>query len=173
MEQEPQQIEPQNQESQQTESQQTESQPCQTTTSLFPDDFNLDATEKKINEKICTSDDLKKAVEYIQKCRDTSVENNLEYFILDLKNYNPLVRKSVMTQLLERFKYVGKPVDDIIFNVVSIVMNNQNQKTSNVYDRPIVRVSYISPADTEYIVATTKNFGESMTTYVMKTPVKK
>lgn len=156
----------------QNQEQQNQEQNCQTA-SLFPDDFNLDATEKKINEKLCTSDELKKAAEYIQKCRDVSIENNLEYFMLDLKDYSPLVRKSVMTQVLERFKYVGKPVDDPVSNMISIVMNIQKDKSPNTYDRHIVRVSHISPTDTEYIVATTKNFGESMTTYVMKTTIKK
>lgn len=142
------------------------------TESLFPSDFNLESTEELLNKKVSSSNELKKAVKYVQDCRNEAISKNLEYFMIDLKDFTSLIRTTIMCEVLEKFKYVGTPSKDVSYQLLASLITITNNP-SKTYDRPILPVSTIDPDNCEYIIAMTKNFGERMGKLVLETPVKK
>ena len=136
-------------------------------TSLFPDNFNLGNTENLLNQKVRESKEISDAVAYVQRCMTFYFGKNKEYFIINLEKYSPLVRLAVMTELLPKFKYIGKPVVATQNDFMTLFMLSSFAPSppGTTIPKTTYKISVIKEFhqnDYKYIIALTENFGKNM-----------
>lgn len=126
---------------------------------LFPDNFNLAESEKILKENARESSQITEAVQYVQRCMKFYLGKNLQYFVVDLKKYAPLVRLAVMMELMTNFKYVGKPVA-VQPDPILAIFGSSFASQLPTYKVSVVRELHEN--DSKYIIALTEAFGTAM-----------
>ena len=135
----------------------------------FPDDFCFANSEKIIKEKVMSSEELDNVRKYIMEQHKKAINDTREYFTIDLSSYEPIVRATVMQELITKFPHIGYPSEIItsqINNVCKLIFSNDpNQAKISLEKRLIEKVEKINPNVKKYIIALTSNFRDSMTSY--------
>ncbi len=110
----------------------------------FPEDFNF----------ISVKSQLRDAREYIYKCFKDSKEQN--HFLIDLSKYDTNIRKTLLSELSERFPHIGYESNAFYTPVTGFTIQS----------RSLGYVRYIKNSDfgsaTIFVVAKTEEFGKNL-----------
>lgn len=73
----------------------------------FPEDFSFEESQRLVQETIKNSDELSNCRQYIIYQRKKALENNMDYFTINLKYYKMPIRHSILLELLDKFPHIG------------------------------------------------------------------
>ena len=133
----------------------------------FPDDFSLENSENLIRERVLQSTEFQDAKKYVLGEHKKALDNCVQWFIIDLSKYNPTVREPLMTDLLLKFPHIGCPAEaDPLLSMFTSLPGLKKEDVEMLNKPlPMAKVIKVDSGVTRYVVALTKEFGESMTRY--------
>ena len=144
----------------------------------YPQDFSFERSSDRLHEYISTSDHLKQAREQIIKLHQAALERHEEFYLLNLKDYKPILRKAIIMDLAPKFPHIAYKMiftNQKKYNELfsCVFPKSINQQVNMIWQQsPFIRIkeaqfgTYDYSAEV-YMVALTSNFAQNMESHKM------
>lgn len=108
----------------------------------FPLDFDQQTLNAKLIENAINSESISKARKYIIEQSNMFIKKHEEFFILNLTEYNPVIRKIVLDELSNRFNHIGSIQFDYVFGKsISVISKFKKDNINPYYEIYIIAIS--------------------------------